>query len=66
MQVQIDETRCSGHGRCAALGAAVYDLDELGFAAHRGRGPFDVAPGNEDAARSGAASCPERAIEVLN
>lgn len=66
MQVRIDEELCSGHGRCAALGPSVFELDELGFAANRGRGAFAVDQGCEAEARLGANACPERAIEILD
>lgn len=61
MRVHVDTTRCSGHARCAATSPDFYDLDDLGYAVARDE---DVAPADADAARLGAAACPERAITV--
>ena len=62
MKVHVDPDRCQGHGRCAAMAPGVYRLDELGFATP---GITEVEPGQEDEARRGAQSCPERAIRLL-
>lgn len=54
---------CTGHGRCFVTAAHVYDVDEQGYNADAGK-TIDIAPGDEDAARSGAEACPERAIII--
>ncbi|MFJ8493009.1 ferredoxin [Streptomyces sp. NPDC094038] len=61
MKVIIDTTACSGHARCAAASPELFRLDDDGYAL-----PFDgeVPAGLEQAARDGAAACPERAITV--
>ena len=61
MRISVDRAICSGHGRCAAVAPSVYWLDDDGYC---GVTELDVPPGEEDAARSGANNCPERAITV--
>jgi ferredoxin len=63
VRIIVDHDVCSGHGRCAAMAPEVYSLDEAGFCAIT---EATVAPGLEDAARSGANNCPERAITVAD
>jgi ferredoxin len=62
MRITVDHDLCSGHGRCAAVAPSVYSLDESGYCAIV---ELDVAPGDEEAARSGANNCPERAITIV-
>lgn len=64
MKIKISKELCSGHGRCWEYAKEVYDLDDNGYSAMRGQ-IFDVAPGNEKAARLGASNCPEQAIEII-
>jgi ferredoxin len=64
MQVKIDATLCSGHGRCAKLAPDVYRLDDNGYNADRGK-TLKIAPALEASARKGAKLCPERAIKIL-
>ncbi len=65
MKVHIDEINCSGHGRCAKYAPNVFRLnDEDGYNADRGK-TIDVPAGEEDNARLGVKSCPERAISVV-
>jgi ferredoxin len=58
-QLQIDRTRCDGHGLCAALLGERIRLDEWGF-------PVlvrpDVAAGDEHDVRSTVAACPALAL----
>jgi ferredoxin len=61
MKVLVDLTRCSGHARCYQADPGLFQIDDLGYAS---RAEFDVPGGAEDAARTGALSCPERAITV--
>jgi ferredoxin len=63
MKAKIDETLCSGHGRCFVLASEVYDLDDNGYNANRGS-VIDVDPENESLARLGAENCPEAAITL--
>ena len=64
MKVIVDPDVCTGHGRCWTNAPDVYALDSNGYNAVMGV-PVDVAPGQEEAARLGARTCPERAITVV-
>lgn len=64
MRIFVDETLCSGHGRCYSLAPEVFSSDDDGFSLQRGQ-EFDVEPANEEKARAGAAACPEGAIKIL-
>ena len=64
MKAKIDGELCSGHGRCGALAASVYTLDDNGYNAERGK-TILIKPGSEGAARLGAEVCPERAITLI-
>jgi ferredoxin len=61
MRVRVDSDRCQGHARCWDVAPEVYDLDDLGYC----RIAAEEVPAElEEAARKGAAVCPERAITV--
>jgi ferredoxin len=61
MRITVDRDRCTGHGRCYALAPEVFDADDDGYGVARVEQlPADL----EDAARRGAANCPEDAITV--
>jgi ferredoxin len=62
MKVRIDRSACQGHARCATLAGELYKLNEQGYIDSEG---FDVPPGKEKLARTGASACPERVITVL-
>ena len=62
MRVIVDRERCTGHGRCNAMGPAVYPLDDEGRNALT---DLDVPSELEDQARLGADACPERAITIV-
>lgn len=64
MRIYVDESLCSGHGRCYSLAPDVFSADDDGFSSQRGQ-EFEVAPANEASARAGAAACPEGAIKIL-
>lgn len=61
MKIVVDPDVCTGHGRCWSLAGEVYEADDDGYCATR---TLDVPPGLEQAARTGARNCPERAITV--
>ena len=63
MRIALDRTRCTGHGRCYSVAPAVFDADDDGYGRVREAGA-EIAPGAEQAARRGAANCPEDAISV--
>ncbi len=61
MKIKIDETKCSGHGRCFVLAPEVYRLDDEGYNADRGA-TIEVPPDLEKKAMIGVKNCPEAAI----
>ena len=63
MKITVDEARCSGHGRCYDVSPEVYTSDDEGYCAQKGQ-TFTVGDDLADAARMGAAACPEAAITV--
>jgi ferredoxin len=62
VKVSIDPGKCMGHGMCYALAPSVYTDDDQGYGQVIGDGtvPADQA----EAARNGAANCPEAAIAL--
>jgi ferredoxin len=64
MKVAIDPDKCMGHGVCYTLAPNVYADDDNGFGKVIGDGV--VSDDEADAARSGAANCPEVAITVAD
>lgn len=63
MKIVIDRDRCVGHARCQNVAPDLFQLDDNGY---NNTPDFDVPPGQEDAARRGAKSCPERIIRTIN
>lgn len=63
MKVQIDSGRCQGHGRCYDIDPESFDDDVEGYGKVKGDGL--VQEGHERATRLAAASCPERAITLV-
>lgn len=61
MRVVVDGDRCTGHGRCYVMAPDVYEADDDGYSV---AGTHEVPAGLEDRARTGAANCPESAIQV--
>lgn len=59
MKIIIDEDRCRGHGVCCTLSPETFDLSDDGYAV---LAVPEVPRESEQAARSAAMSCPERAI----
>jgi ferredoxin len=62
MRVQVDRSRCQGHARCWAEAPELFVLDADGYSAVD---DVEVPPELEEAARRGAAACPERAIAIV-
>ena len=62
MKVSVDPDICQGHGVCRMSAPELFHLREEDGQAYVK--PEDVPAGAEEAARLGAASCPERAITV--
>jgi len=63
VKLQIDSSRCQGHGRCYDLVPELFGEDDEGFGQVLGDGT--VPPEKERDARLAAANCPEHAIELL-
>jgi len=65
MKVQVAPDLCCGAQRCAEVAGEFYRLVD-GFNAFVSETEtHDVPPGMEDAARRGAAECPECAIRII-
>jgi ferredoxin len=62
MRIQIDEARCSGHGRCYTLVPSLFDADEQGHGFVLAD-PLDAD--DLEAARSAVLNCPEQAISIV-
>lgn len=62
MRVQIDQTRCQGHGRCFTIAPALFDSDDLGNGVVLGDG--SVPTELEHEARLAVANCPESAVTL--
>ncbi|MEV8546504.1 ferredoxin [Streptomyces sp. NPDC051572] len=61
MNITVDSARCTGHARCSAVAPEVYELDDDGYCDGAALKPD---PALAEAARKGAANCPERAITI--
>ncbi len=64
MKLHIDESLCSGHGRCYTLGPALVQADDEGFPQQLGQ-TFEIPAGQEESGRKIVANCPEGAISVV-
>ena len=63
MRISVDAEQCVGHGRCYTVSPDVYEPDDEGYCADRGRKrevPGDLVA----AARAGAQACPAGAITI--
>jgi ferredoxin len=63
MKASIDSNICVGHGLCYMNSPTVFVDDEEGYGMVIGDG--EVASEHAEDARTGAASCPEQAITVV-
>ena len=63
MHALIAQAQCQGHAQCAARAPRVFVLDDDGYISVSGE--LEVPAGEEEAARRGAAACPERVITIL-
>ena len=64
MKLTANAALCRGHGRCYTLAEDLLEDDDEGYVTARGQ-VLDVPAGQVDDARNAAASCPERAITLL-
>jgi ferredoxin len=61
MKATVDDDRCRGHGVCCALCPEVFTLTDDGYSVVE---TPEVPVEFEEAVRTAAAQCPERAITV--
>ena len=61
MRIHLDESLCSGHGRCYTLSPELFEADAEGFPVQRGQ-DVDVPEGMESTARRAMDNWPEGAI----
>lgn len=64
MKLKVDESLCSGHGRCWKFAPAVFSLDDAGFNTAVGQ-VVDVPPEEKENAGKAVRACPERAISQV-
>ena len=64
-RVEIDRSKCAGHGRCYTIAPAVFDPDEEGFPVLL---QTDVAEDSEHFVSLAEAvdNCPERALSLVD
>jgi ferredoxin len=63
MKVRIDQSKCTGHGRCYALAPDVFEADDSGYGTVTRP---DVDGAELDEARLAEHNCPEGAISVAD
>ena len=61
MTVDIDRTKCAGHGRCYVFAPDVFTPDDEGFAVPINRTPGE---GEREAVLKAQRNCPEQAVIV--
>ena len=61
MKVRVDNTLCTGHGRCYTLAAEVFEPDDDG---HCSVIREDISAELQSVARRGTLNCPEDAITI--
>jgi ferredoxin len=63
MRVQIDSSRCQGHGRCYDLAPDLFGEDEDGYGTVLGDG--SVPAERRETAWIASANCPETAVDIV-
>jgi ferredoxin len=61
--LSVDETRCTGHGRCYSVAPKLLSDDDEGFVTLRGSS-MEIADDQLADAEEAVAACPERAITL--
>jgi ferredoxin len=64
VRLEIDRTRCQGHGRCYALAPDLFEPDDLGYSVVTGKGISAVPEDRVAVARKAVDACPERAVRA--
>lgn len=62
-KLSVDESRCTGHGRCYTVAPKLLSDDDEGFVALRG-GSMEITDDQLADAKEAVAACPERAITL--
>lgn len=63
MKIRLDESVCSGHGRCYILAPEVFGEDERGHCVVK---RADVPEELQASAKAGVDNCPEQALIIEN
>jgi ferredoxin len=63
VRIAVDESRCTGHGRCYTLAPDLLTCDDEGYVSIRGVS-IEVPLDQEGPARQAFASCPEDAVSL--
>ena len=64
MRVDVDQERCQGHNRCAAIAPDLFEIDDYGTAHVVGDGT--VPAEQERPARLAVDNCPEFAVSITD
>jgi ferredoxin len=62
-KLSVDDSRCTGHGRCYTVAPGLLSDDEEGFVTLRGSS-MPITDGELADAEAAEAACPERAITL--
>jgi ferredoxin len=62
-KLSVDESRCTGHGRCYTVAPTLLSDDDEGFVTLRGSS-MEITDDQLDDAEEAVAACPERAITL--
>lgn len=62
--LSVDESRCTGHGRCYTVSPELLSDDEEGYVTLRGSS-MEIAGGQLASAERAVAACPERALSLV-
>jgi len=62
-KLSVDESRCTGHGRCYTVAPKLLSDDDEGFVSLRGSS-MEITDDQLDDAEEAVAACPERAITL--
>jgi ferredoxin len=62
-KLSVDESRCTGHGRCYTVAPKLLSDDDEGFVTLRGSS-MEITYDQLDDAEEAVAACPERAITL--
>jgi ferredoxin len=61
VKVHLERSKCAGHAQCYAVNSELFPIDDDGYSILQ---EHTVAPGDEQAIRSGVGACPEIALVI--